>query len=121
MTNMSIMFLPEEPKRDKRRAFTRTQKNEIWAQQDGRCASAACGHSKLDPRTVEYDHKKGWAAKGKTKIKNGRALCANCHKLETHKKRLITVEKRPKKKKTGTIFDLEVPKLKRTKGGISLF
>jgi len=80
-------------KRDSRRSFTRTQKNEIWAQQNGKCAKC---HSRLDPRTVEYDHKKGWADRGKTVITNGQALCANCHKIKTHKSRLKKVDKKRK-------------------------
>ena len=82
--------------RDKRRAFTKTQKNEIWAQQNGKCASCK---KKLDPRTVEYDHKKGWADRGKTVVVNGQALCPHCHKLKTHKERLKKVEKKKKRKK----------------------
>jgi 5-methylcytosine-specific restriction endonuclease McrA len=77
--------------RDRRRAFTRTQKNEIWAQQKGKCAICK---KPLDPRTVEYDHGKAWANGGKTVIKNGRALCPQCHKLKTHKERLRKVDKK---------------------------
>ena len=84
-----------EPKRDSRRSFTTTQKNEIWAQQNGKCAKCK---SKLDPRTTEYDHGKEWAEGGKTTIKNGRALCANCHKLKTHRTRLKNVDKKRKPK-----------------------
>jgi 5-methylcytosine-specific restriction endonuclease McrA len=118
------MFLPEEPKRDKRRAFTRTQKNEIWAQQDGECASANCGHAKLDTRSVEYDHKKSWASRGRTITTNGRALCANCHKIETHKKRLKKVEKRPKKEINPFAINpdfFKLPKQKKRKGEFNLF
>ena len=88
--NVSFGFGSDKPKRDSRRTFNRTQKNEIWAQQDGKCAKC---HKKLDPRTVEYDHVKPWAARGKTITANGAALCANCHKLKTHKTRLKKVDK----------------------------
>ena len=64
-------------KRDRRRSFTKTQKNEILFQQDGKCA--VC-HNKLDPRATEFDHKKPWASGGRTLTVNGRALCANCHR-----------------------------------------
>jgi len=43
--------LYKRAKRDSRRAFTITQKKEIWVQQKGKCAIC---HKKLDPRTVEY-------------------------------------------------------------------
>lgn len=88
------MFLPEEPERDERSSFTRTQKNEILYQQDGKCA--VC-HKKLDTRSVEYDHKKPWAAKGRTITADGRALHADCHKIETHKKGLKQEDGKPKK------------------------
>jgi hypothetical protein len=86
------MSFSSESERDKRRAFTRTQKNQIWYQQDGFCAICK---NKLDTRTVEYDHKEAWAAQGRTITTNGRALCANCHKIETHEARLLKIEKEP--------------------------
>ena len=68
--------------RDKRRAFTITQQKAILYQQDGKCAIC---HKKLDPRAIDYDHIKEWSASGKTTIKNGAALCPNCHRIKTHK------------------------------------
>lgn len=76
--------------RDKRRAFTQTQKNEILHQQDNKCAKC---HKKLDPRAIEFDHVKGWAAQGRTVIQNGAALCPTCHTLKTHNDRLTNIEK----------------------------
>ena len=64
------------------RYFTKSQKNEIWAQQNGLCKKCK---QRLDPRTVEYDHKKEWSRDGRSNISNGQALCANCHKLKTHR------------------------------------
>lgn len=87
----------ETKKRDKRRSFTRTQKNEILYQQDNKCAKC---HKKLDPRATEFDHKKPWASGGRTATVNGRALCANCHKIVTHKTRLKKVDKKRTKKRT---------------------
>lgn len=89
--------LKKTTERDTRRSFTKTQKNQIWAQQNGKCAK--CKKS-LDPRTVEYDHKKGWADKGQTVVVNGQALCANCHKIKTHNSRLKKIEKKPSKPKS---------------------
>lgn len=87
--------------RDSRRTFNQTQKNEIWAQQNGKCANC---HNGLDPRTTEYDHVKPWADKGKTIIVNGAALCANCHKLKSHKDRIKKVDKKRPKKEDGGLF-----------------
>lgn len=82
--------------RDKRRTFTRTQKNEIWAQQGGKCAKC---HKRLDLRTVEYDHGRAWSSGGATTVKNGRALCSDCHKLKHHEARLKKHDKKRKEPK----------------------
>lgn len=75
--------------RDTRRTFTETQKKEILVQQDYLCAEC---HNKLDLRVVEYHHIKAWSANGQTVIRNGAALCPNCHALKSHKQRLKSVE-----------------------------
>jgi hypothetical protein len=98
----------DKPKRDKNRSFGRTQRNEIWAQQKGKCAKC---HKTLDPRTVEYDHGKAWSAGGRTLVKNGRALCPTCHKLKTHSQRLKKVESK-KRTRTNNPFDLGLPKIR---------
>lgn len=85
----------KETKRDTRRSFTQTQKNEILYQQDNKCALC---HGKLDPRDKEFDHKKAWAAKGRTKTQNGRAVCGSCHNKITHKQRLKKVDTKRKTK-----------------------
>lgn len=101
-------FGPKKNKRDPRRAFTRTQKNEILHQQDYKCARC---HEKLDLRATEFDHKKPWAAGGRTITVNGRALCATCHKIVTHNTRLKKVEKK-KIKKEYNPFEVKLPKMK---------
>ena len=78
--------------RDKRRAFTRTQQNEILAQQGMRCAGDHCGHAPLDPRAKHFHHMKAWADKGKTTVSNGAALCPKCHTLVEHQARLKKIE-----------------------------
>jgi 5-methylcytosine-specific restriction endonuclease McrA len=83
----------DNDRRDKRRGFTQSQKNEIWARQKGKCALC---HSSLDPRSTQYDHKKAHSANGKTKTGNGRALCANCHSKVTHDQRLEKIEGKKK-------------------------
>lgn len=92
--------------RDRRRSFTKTQKNEILYQQDNKCARC---HNKLDPRSTEFDHEKPWASGGRTVVVNGRALCANCHKVVSHETRLKKVDNKPKstkKKKEKNVWDL---------------
>lgn len=71
--------------RDKKRSFSITQKNEILYQQDNMCGK--CNH-KLDPRAIEYHHRKPWAAGGRTITVNGLALCPKCHKIIAHEERL---------------------------------
>lgn len=97
-------------KRDSRRGFTTTQKNQILYQQNNRCAIC---HKKLDPRAIEFDHKKPWASGGRTVTVNGRALCPECHKIITHKARLTKVDKKRKKKQNQqSIFDAKIPEVK---------
>jgi 5-methylcytosine-specific restriction endonuclease McrA len=74
-----------EPKRDSRRAFNATQRKEILFQQEGKCARC---HKKLDPRAIQFDHKKPWASGGRTIKANGRALCSECHDIISHEERL---------------------------------
>lgn len=78
--NMEASSKPKSG-RDSRRSFSQSQKNQILYQQDSKCA--VC-HRKLDPRDREYDHKKAWAANGKTVTQNGRAVCGSCHNIITH-------------------------------------
>ncbi|MCX6819076.1 MAG: HNH endonuclease signature motif containing protein [Candidatus Aenigmarchaeota archaeon] len=85
----------KEVERDTRRAFSQTQRKEILYQQDNKCAKC---HKKLDPRDIEFDHKKPWASVGRTVIDNGRALCGSCHKIVTHETKLKEVDKKRKSK-----------------------
>ncbi|MBI4181423.1 MAG: HNH endonuclease [Candidatus Aenigmarchaeota archaeon] len=98
-----------QEKRDKRRAFTLTQRNEIWDQQGGKCAIC---RKKLEARSTEYDHVKPWADRGRTITVNGAALCANCHKIKTHKERLVKINnsgRRPHQQ--GNPWNIELPKI----------
>ena len=88
---------PSKPKRDSRRAFNSTQKKEILHQQDYKCAKC---HKKLDLRATHFHHEKPWASGGRTITQNGRALCANCHKIATHETRLKRIEKKRTPKDT---------------------
>lgn len=108
----------KKPARDTRRAFTQRQKNELWVQQNGKCATC---HQELDPRYVEYDHGKAWADGGKTTVKNGQALCANCHKIKTHNDGLKKVESKKKQPKNDDPFGLGVGSKKRSKKDDNIF
>jgi len=94
-----------KPKKNSRRSFTRTQKNEILAQQDNKCAIC---HKPLDPRATHFHHIKPWSSGGRTITVNGAALCPNCHAIITHKERLRKVNRKKKKKKAKpkTLSDL---------------
>ncbi len=107
--------------RDKKRTFTQTQKKEILYAQNNKCAIC---HKPLDPRDIEYDHKTPWADKGRTKVKNGRAVCGSCHNIITHKHKLKKTDGKKSKSKTPTNpFDVKLPGLKmpKSKGGFGLF
>lgn len=73
-------------------------------------------HKLLDIRTVEYDHIKPWADKGRTINENGVALCRNCHGLKTHNERSkkINNRRRPKSKKSSGMNypEVKIPKFK---------
>lgn len=91
-----LLNLSAPKSRDKRRSFTKTQQTEILQQQKGKCAIC---HKSLDFRAIDYDHKKPWAAEGRTITENGRALHPNCHAIVTHDARLRKVEPKRKQRK----------------------
>jgi hypothetical protein len=103
-------------KRDSKRAFSQTQKNQILKQQNGKCAGKWCKHGKLDPTATHFHHIKGWADGGETKVKNGAAVCPNCHVKIAHEERLAKQEK-GKGTKTGKKTS---PKKKRQARGDSI-
>lgn len=85
--------------KDKRRAFTRTQRNEILQQQRMKCA--VC-HKALEPIAIHFHHLKEWSANGPTVVKNGAAVCPTCHVKETHKQNLKKIDKPKTEKKLVT-------------------
>jgi hypothetical protein len=104
--------------RDKKRAFNQTQKKQILYAQNNKCAIC---HKILDPRDIEYDHKTPWADKGRTKVKNGRAVCGSCHNIKTHNDKLKKTEgKKTTKKVPVNPLDVKIPGLKmpKMKGGL---
>jgi len=98
------LYLSQPKEKDSRRSFSPSQKKEILYQQDYKCASALCHHKKLDPRATHFHHEKPWASGGRTKVENGRALCADCHEIISHKARLKRVDKKRKPKSTNPFF-----------------
>jgi nitrate/TMAO reductase-like tetraheme cytochrome c subunit len=100
--NVSFPSLyPSETRKDSRRSFSPTQQKAILHQQDNKCAIC---HKKLDPRATEFDHEKSWASGGRTIRKNGRALCANCHKITMHETRLKEIDKKRKPRTANPFF-----------------
>lgn len=100
--NVSFPSLyPSETRKDSRRSFSPTQQKAILHQQDNKCAIC---HEKLDPRATEFDHRKPWTSGGRTIKENGRALCANCHKIATHETRLKRIDKKRKPRTTNPFF-----------------
>ena len=106
--NFDIFGSSKKENRDSRRAFSQTQKKEILYQQNNKCAKC---HKKLDPREIEFDHKKPWASGGRTITINGRALCAKCHKIVTHQDRLKKVDKKRSKSKSDNLLGIKPIKI----------
>ena len=86
----------KEKGRDSRRSFNRTQQNEIWDNQHGKCAGSHCKHSRLLRSATHYDHIIPHEKGGRTEVSNGQALCATCHSIKTNKDRLEKVDKKRK-------------------------
>ena len=76
-------------KETKRQPVSKSQKNEILAQQKSRCAHC---RKMLDMRSVEFDHKKEVYKGGRSLVNNLQALCSDCHKIKTHNNRLKKIE-----------------------------
>jgi len=77
--------------RDSRRGFNQTEKAEIWDKQEGKCARC---REQLLRRATHYDHIIPWEKGGETNVKNGQALCANCHSIKSHEARLDKINNR---------------------------
>lgn len=105
-SNYDLFSSSRKDKRDSRRSFTQTQRKEILAQQNNKCAKC---HKPLDPRAIQYDHVKPWADKGRTITQNGAALCSICHDIKTHGDRLKKIEN--KKPKVKGPLDIDIPRI----------
>lgn len=70
--------------RDQHRYFSTKQRQTILHRQRHRCK--ICG-ARLDHRSTQYDHKIPWSQGGRTNIRNGQALCANCHAKKCYEER----------------------------------
>lgn len=97
----TVLGLPTQKKKDSRRSFSPTQKKQILAQQNNKCARC---HEKLDPRAIHYHHKKPWTSGGRTIVGNGKALCPKCHEITTHETRLDTIDKGRKPRNSNPLF-----------------
>lgn len=106
MVNNNLFGFPgpfdKGTEKDTRRAFTATQKKEILAQQDFKCAHC---HKKLGV-AYHFHHAKAWASGGKTTVKNGKVMCPTCHEEITHKERLRNVDKKREPKNSNPFFNL---------------
>ncbi len=101
----------KKAERDTKRFFSQSQKNEICDKQNNKCAK--CKKPLLKSAT-HYDHKISWEKGGKTEIKNGQALCANCHSIKSNKDRLKKIDKKRKSKSKDDFGfgDFKPPKIK---------
>ena len=77
--NSNSNVFGSKPARDKRRAFNSSQKKAILSKQGGSFVCARC-HKRKDIDIAEHHHVRDWAKGGKTKTKNGRAVCPDCHR-----------------------------------------
>ena len=110
----------DSPKRDSRRAFTHSQRNEIWDRQGGKCAGC---RNQLMRSSTHYDHVKPWEDGGKTMIGNGQALCPNCHARKSNRERLKKVESKPREREPdmldiGRLPTMRLPTAKLPKGSL---
>ena len=83
--------------RDEPRNFNKTMQIEILKRQHNKCAMCK---KKLELDAIHFDHIVPFKDGGKTTIKNGQALCPNCHAKKSHKDRLKQQSKRKKKDHT---------------------
>ena len=112
MANMFGMpnFGGSSRKRDTRRAFTQSQKSEIWDNQKGKCAGSHCGHRHLLRGATHYDHIIPWERGGRTVVSNGQALCATCHSMKSNKDTLKKVDKKRTKASSENPFGFKLPR-----------
>lgn len=103
-------------KRDAKRIFSTTVKNQILMLQKRRCARC---RSILRLTSTHYDHKLPWKDGGRTDESNCQALCANCHGDKTHEDRLKRERKNriPQKESQNPnrLFDINSNIIKRRK------
>lgn len=62
------------------RAFTQSQKEQMYEQQDGICP--ACGQH-YEIGEMEADHRQPWSQGGKTELSNGAMLCRSCNRKKS--------------------------------------
>ena len=92
----SIWQSPKSNKKDHKRQISKSEKNEVWERQNGKCARC---HKQLIPSATQYDHIKPYAKGGETDTSNIQALCANCHSKKTNKDRVKEIKQKRAHKK----------------------
>ena len=92
----SIWRTTKSHKKDPRRQISKSEKNEVWERQHGKCARC---HKQLIPSTTHYDHIKPYGKGGETDTSNIQALCANCHAKKTNEDRVKEIKKKIAHKK----------------------
>ena len=73
----------------KRVTPTRSEKNKIWDDQNGKCYRCP---KRLSPTKCEYHHKDG--DRSNWRLSNIALVCLDCHAVETNKQRIKKVHKR---------------------------
>lgn len=92
----SIWENQKSNKKDHKRQIGKSEKNEVWERQHGKCAIC---HKPLTPATTQYDHIRPYAKGGETDISNIQALCANCHAKKTNRDRVNEIRRKRELKK----------------------
>ena len=102
--SFKVVVTPSGKPGDHRRTFTKYQMDDILYQQNGKCASSRCQHKKLDPRAIQFEHKKPWAFGGRTIFQYGRVVCLECHSSPEIEEKLRKTSKKRKQKKHVSFF-----------------
>ena len=92
----SIWQSQKSNKKDHKRQISKSEKNEVWERQNGKCARC---HKQLIPSATQYDHIKPYAKGGETDTSNIQALCANCHSKKTNRDRVKEIKQKRAHKK----------------------
>ena len=109
---LDLDFGSKKTKKDKRRSFTKKQKELVYKAQNGKCDKC---EKKFPLSKLEGAHCKSHSSGGKTVAENCVLLCPNCHSDvdKTNKKKKKT-KKSTKRKKTN-LLKINLPTKKQMK------